>query len=530
MSVPVVEGKAAFALRGHNPDVLTCIANLSNDEVFTPPELAGQILDTIADSWAEAHDGTSIWSDPTVTFLDPFTKSGVFLREIVSRLTAGLEEEIPDLRDRVDHILTTQVYGIGITQLTALLARRSVYCSKDATGEHSIAGTFDRDWGNIWFERTEHTWAGARCAYCGASSSGYERGDGRETHAYAFIHTTDIKSRLAHMFGADVQFDVIIGNPPYQLSSDGGTRDVPIYQKFVQAAKTLAPSYLAMVMPSRWMAGGLGLGDFRAEMLSDRRISVLTDFPVSKDVFPGVEVKGGVCYFLWERDRAGDCAVTIVRGAERYGPRQRRLDEHDVFVRDLRALEILAMVRQRGEPPLSKVMSSRTAFGLVSNFSDFRQKAAPGDVRFYGTSPTGRTTGWISIDQVLTNQANVDTWKAMIPKAGSDGGQKLPDVVLGKPWIAERPSVCTQSFLFVPVATRAEAESIESYYRTRFLRFLVSLRKITQDTTASTFSWVPQQTWDRAWTDEELYAKYGLSEDDVAYIESQVKPMRTTDV
>ncbi|MBW8764512.1 MAG: restriction endonuclease, partial [Microbacterium sp.] len=152
--------QAAFALRGHNPDVLTCIANLSNDEVFTPPEFANQMLDTLEEAWAESNDGASIWADPNVTFLDPFTKSGVFLREITRRLTIGLESQISGLEERVDHILTNQVFGIGVTRLTSLLARRSVYCSKDATGEHSIAKSFDRDWGNIWFERTEHTWTG----------------------------------------------------------------------------------------------------------------------------------------------------------------------------------------------------------------------------------------------------------------------------------------------------------------------------------------------------------------------------------
>ena len=161
--------QASFTLRGRNPDVLTCIANLSNDEVFTPPEFANRMLDTLAEAWAANNGGADLWADSTVRFLDPCTKSGVFLREITSRLTKGLAAEIPDLQKRVDHILTKQVFGIGITYLTSLLARRSVYCSKHANGEHSIAKGFASDAGNIWFERTEHTWENGRCKYCGAS-------------------------------------------------------------------------------------------------------------------------------------------------------------------------------------------------------------------------------------------------------------------------------------------------------------------------------------------------------------------------
>jgi site-specific DNA-methyltransferase (adenine-specific) len=259
--------QASFALRGRNPDVLTCIANLSNDEVFTPPEFANQMLDTLAEAWAADNNGANLWADKTVKFLDPFTKSGIFLREITSRLTKGLENEIPDLGERVNHVLTKQVFGIGITHLTSLLARRSVYCSKHANGPHSIAKGFAGDDGNIWFERMEHTWVDGRCAYCGAGQKTFDRGEGLETHAYAFIHTDDIKARTTALFGGDMQFDVIIGNPPYQLASDGGTRDIPIYHRFVEQAKKLHPRFLVMVIPSRWMAAGLGLGDFRAECL-----------------------------------------------------------------------------------------------------------------------------------------------------------------------------------------------------------------------------------------------------------------------
>jgi site-specific DNA-methyltransferase (adenine-specific) len=520
--------QASFTLQSHNPDVLTCIANLSNDEVFTPPEFANQMLDTLALSWASSNDGENIWSNKEVTFLDPCTKSGVFLREIVKRLNDGLTKEIPDLTERINHILTKQVFGIGITELTSLLARRTVYCSKNANGIHSIARTFTSDKGNVWFERTEHTWIKGKCKFCNASKGEYARTKELETHAYAFLHTEDIKSRLSAMFGGKMHFDVIIGNPPYQLGSDGGTRDVPIYQKFVEQAKTLEPRFLTMVIPARWMAGGLGLGDFRASMLSDRRIRILRDYPVSKDVFPSVEVKGGICVFLWSFADEGDCQVTSIRGAEEIGPISRRMDEYDVFVRESRALGILEKVLSSNESSMTDVVSARTAFGVVSNFAGYFDKPGKGRVRYYATSPKGRVEAWIDRTQASNNVDAIDKWKAMIPKAGSDGGQKIPDVVLGKPWVAQPPSICTQSFLFVSLDNESSAQSVASYYQTKFLRFLVSLRKITQDTTAQSYLWVPQQSWDREWKDKELYMKYKFTKDEIEFIENMIRPMELT--
>lgn len=516
--------QASFTLRGRNPDVLTCIANLSNDEVFTPPEFANRMLDTLADAWAATHDGANLWADKMVKFLDPCTKSGVFLREITSRLTAGLEKEIPNLEKRVDHILTKQVFGIGITQITSLLARRSVYCSKHATGEHSIARSLTRDDGNIWFQRIRHTWDGDRCRFCGAGKSVFDRAKGLETHAYAFIHTDNIRTRLAEIFGGNMQFDVIVGNPPYQLASDGGTRDVPIYQHFVEQAKKLQPRFLAMVIPSRWMASGLGLSEFRDTMLKDRRIRELVDYPAANDVFPGVEVKAGVCYFLWDASHDADCKVTTIRGGEVQGPTRRNLGEYDVFVRDSRAVSILHKVLACNEAPINTILARDKEFGWTSNFDGFHEKERSRDVPLYYIRKMKRGIGYIEREKVTKSTALIDTWKVLVPEA-FNGGDGIPHQIIGKSLIAPSPSVCTQSFLFFHVGSRKAAESLQSYYTTRFFRFLVSLRKITQHATHSTYVWVPMQTWNRTWRDEELYEKYGITRKEQTYIESQVREM-----
>jgi site-specific DNA-methyltransferase (adenine-specific) len=526
--------QAGFALRGRNPDVLTCIANLSNDEVFTPPEFANRMLDTLAAAWATDHNGADLWADKSVRFLDPCTKSGVHLREITSRLTKGLAAEIPDLEERVDHILTKQVFGIGITYLTSLLARRSVYCSKHAQGKHSIGKGFKSDAGNIWFERTEHQWANGKCRYCGAPRAIFDREAGLETHAYAFIHTDNIKTWLAELFGGDMQFDVIIGNPPYQMTGGGGgTNDSSIYHLFVEQAMRLEPRHLSMVIPSRWMAGGRGMDEFRKTMLGDRHLRTLVDYPNSAQVFPGVDLKSGVCYFLWDSEHNGDCAVTLIRDRDVTGPTNRRLDEYDVFIRDERAAVILKKVLEKEEPSFEDLLTGDTPFGLATNFKAFKaREPGEGEVKVYASSNAGRRSGAMKRALITKNTHLIDTWKVLAPKAGpgNSGGHVLPDMVLGKPSVAEPNSVCTQTWIVAgPLKSKKQAEIVGRYLQTSFVRFLVSLRKISQDAMKGVYRWVPQQNWNQDWTDEALYKKYGITKEEIAFINSMIRPMASED-
>ena len=335
----------------YNPDVLNCLANLSNDEVFTPPALANQILDLLP---------KELFANPKTTFLDPFCKSGVFLREIVKRLDRGLQEQIPDRQERIDHILHNQVYGIAITELTSLLSRRSVYCSKKADGELSVTH-FDNPEGNIQYKALRHTWDNGKCRYCGASQAVYDRGTAAEQYAYQFIHT-DNPEKLFNM-----KFDVIIGNPPYQLSDgSGGSSDaaMPIYNKFIEQAQKLNPKYLSMIVPSKWMVGGRGLNAFRDKMKTDRHISRLFDFENASDCFEGVHIDGGVCYFLWEKDYDGlvehnyksNDGNTIVT-------RHSLCNEYfDFIIRDGRIFSLLEKTKE--ETRFSSIVSSTKPFGV----------------------------------------------------------------------------------------------------------------------------------------------------------------------
>lgn len=524
-------------LRGRNPDVLTCIANLSNDEVFTPPEFANKMLDRLTEAWAADYGGANLWANSSVRFLDPFTKSGVFLREITSRLVEGLKDEIPDLQQRVDHILTHQVFGIAITRLTSLLARRSVYCSKFANGDHSIFKSSKTDQGNIWFEPMEHTWESEKCVYCGASKKILDREDGRETYAAPFTHTKDVKKFIGKIFGGNMQFDVIIGNPPYQLDDGGyGKSAAPIYQLFVEQAKKLEPRYLSLVIPSRWFAGGKGLDDFRAEMLNDDRLRSIDDYLSAADVFPGIGLKGGVCYFLWERDNPGLCRVTTRFKSWPVSTATRPLIEKgvDIFIRFNEGLSILKKVvtietgqsislSLSDDKRFDKLVSSRKPFGLETKFKGTATKTA-GDVLVYQNGGIGYTQR----ELITSGIELIDSWKVYVGRAAPGTGNRdtYPHRIISTPFIGEPGSISSETYLCIgPLHSKIEAESVLSYLSCRLTRLLILLHKPSQDTTRKVYTFVPIQKWTKQWSDADLYEKYKLTKSEIEFIEKIVRPL-----
>lgn len=505
----------------YNPDVLSCLANLSNDEVFTPPSVVNAMLDMLPQE---------LFSDPNATFLDPACKSGVFLREIAKRLLVGLAEQIPDLQERIDHIFHKQLFGIGITELTSLLARRSVYCSKYPNSVYSVS-KFDDASGNIRFKRIQHRWKNGRCEWCGASEDqfGEKKREGLEAHAYEFIHT----GKLEEMFG--MKFDVIIGNPPYQLGDGGGmgSSAIPIYNQFVERAKRLSPRFLSMIIPARWFSGGRELHEFRKTMLNDKHIRKLHDFPDASLCFPGVEIKGGVCFFLWDRENEGDCAVYTHLDANHIKEHERPLLEKgmDTFIRYDELISVLAKVRSHGESTFDSIVSANDPFGfdMRENGSykrikpEYRLTRFDGAVSFYYNGWRNDGIGYIKRSSIRKGTDLVDKYKVLIPKAWGVGNM-LKDWL--NPLIVEPQSCCTETYLVVGTySQRTEAENVVSYIQTKFFHALVSMMKITQNSMQGVYSLVPMQDFSKPWTDAELYAKYGLVEDEIAFIESMIKPM-----
>lgn len=500
------------------PDILEVISDLSNDEVFTPPAIANAMLDLLP---------PDVWTNSTLRWLDPGAKTGVYLREVTKRLMSGLAGEIPNEDERLNHILTNMVFGIAITDLTSQISRRSLYCSKDASSEHSVV-RMPSAGGNVWFERVEHSYTSGRCSECGATEEKMEKPN-RDNHAYAFIHQT---GREAVGRSISMKFDVIVGNPPYHMEDGGGegSSAVPLYNLFVEQAKALNPQYITMVIPARWYSGGKGLDAFRNSMLRDQRITSIDDFPETELIFPGRNIRGGVCYFLWSQGHTGPARITNHRksGVNPVAVRPLLEPGLSTFVRHNEAISILHKVRSKNEETFSNRVQSRNPYGIPSNFAQFSKKKTPSKSILLYRSRRGESVDrevFIARDQVQNNVGFAKRHKVLVSKA-SPGGDEFPHTVFSRPFVASPGSVSTETYLIVDfVDSKSEGANLVSYIGTRFFRFLVLLVKNTQNISKGSFSLVPVQDMSRVWTDKQLYKKYNITAAEQEYIEALVKEM-----
>lgn len=522
----------------HTTDILDCLANISNDEVFTPPHIAKKMLDLLP---------AELWSNPDAKFLDPFTKSGVFLREIAQRLIVGLENQIPNLQDRIDHIFGNQIYGIAVTELTALMSRRSLYCTKKANHpKYAQATIFDTEQGNIFFEELSHTWnKNGKCIHCGINDKELndDNREGKNKFAYPFIHDKNPFT--------DMKFDVIIGNPPYQLEvgNDGGnsSKAKAIYHLFIEQAMKLEPHYLVMITPSRWMTRSVeGISnDWINEMLSSKQFREIHDFLDAKGIFTGTPPEGGINYFLWDKDYNGECDYYLYKNGDDkepfYEKRYLASDGVDIVIRDVMALQILNKIIKveqdyitREDANFSDLVSPKDFFTnkqfLTSSWNGFTNIPNKDyNIKYYPNKNLLKGEGdfgWVNINQIPKNRPTKDLHKVYIP-AGYGGKEK----VLGKPFYGEPNSVCSQTYLVIgynPAKhqfTKEKCFNIISYIKTRFFRYLVSIKKKTQNGARGVYQFVPVQDFTKQWTDEELYKKYNLTQEEIDYIEDRIDVM-----
>lgn len=502
----------------YKPDILSCLADLSNDEVFTPPDIANQLLDMLPQE---------LFRSPDTKFLDPACKSGVFLREIAKRLIAGLADKIPNLQERCDWIFHHQLYGIAITELTSLLARRSVYCSKYANGPFSVSH-FDTPVGNIVFHKIKHKWdrrnKEGHCIFCGTAYKGTlndVKRDGMESHAYEFIHTLHPEDIFK------MKFDVIISNPPYQLDTNGaGKQAKPIYNLFVEQAKKLQPKYITMIIPSRWFSGGMGLDSFRDTMMHDKSIRQLVDYTNAKDCFQNLSVSGGVCYFLWNRDQKGQCEFTnIINGKSNTVTRD--LDEFPILVRYNKAISVIHKVMEKDRNHLlADRVSPLMPFGLSTSY---RGRQKPSDTDTIALQASNGIT-YISRSEITKGQELIDKYKILVSKtsaehAGEPGKDGMFRIIPSSMRVMNPGEVCTHSYFLVgDYDNKIEANNTLSYLKTKFVRFLMLMSMSGFGLSKSVFRFVPMQDFDKSWSDEELNVKYGLAPDEIELINSMIKP------
>lgn len=522
-------------------DILETINNVGNDEVFTPRKVVDMMLDSLPDE---------VWHNPHYRWLNPATKTGIFEREIAIRLDEGLKDEIPDTETRRKHILQDMIFSIGQTKFTANVARRTLYyccqanrpCDGIKEDGHYVNGYaigngtwFDDPEGNIKTPRSDHVMKKGKCIFCGITeNSRYLDANQREKYSYDFIHYnsgSELQTYLAdRFFKGDkcMKFDIIVGNPPYQLSTnEKGTQATPIYQLFAMQAFAMNPRYVTMIMPSKWFAGGMStLDEFRKYMMSCGKIRYLIDYANAKDCFPTNSIAGGVNFFLWDREYAGECSFVNIIGDRQYF-QSRGLDEFPILVRQNEAVSILRKVKSKAEETIDQIASPLMPFGLST---DVRGVELP-DTKNCVALHTSKGITYVEKSSIRKGFDILDKYKVLVGILGAEHALE-PDkdgkyrIITSSMKVLAPGEACTHSYFTIgKYDNEEEARNLYSYLRTKFARFLILSAMTSTHLSRNVLIFLPIQDFSRAYTDSDLYLKYDLTNDEIDFIEEQMKEM-----
>lgn len=521
-------------------DILNMLNSISNFEIFTPFEVAQNMVNLLPED---------VFKDPSYKFLDPCVKSGIFLREIIYKLNdnlplikytdpySGITYDLSDKKERISHILRNMIYGIAISELTAYVSRRTLYGVMDANVDKELEflnskllskkqdiNSDDLHFNDYYDYKIFNT----------KDRNGYEKEgnifypndetniDNEDTH-YPFINETEHKF-INLIKEGKVKFNIIIGNPPYQ-QNDGGNESSakPIYQHFINNGLNLKPKHICMIIPSRWMLGGKGLDKFRKQMFLDKKIKKIVDFFNEKDCFPGVTVEGGVCYFIRSEDNSdGICEFTNIINGESITIK-RKLWNETIFLRDNNSFNIIKKINF--ENNLSNIVMSRNTFGFLTNFKDFNKIYINDYIKIFLKENKKTIEGYIDKNKIEKNKDLIYKYKVVTGKAYGGAG-KVPNNVFSKPFILKPNEICSESFLVLGIYN-SEEEAIKyvNLLKTKFVRFLVFLLRISNTVKKDNFKLVPFLETSIDWNDEKLYSYFNLSKEEIEYIEKTIKPM-----
>lgn len=484
-------------------DIFEWIPNQKTNQIFTPKKVVKMMIDQL-----EEHD-PSLFTRTDSTFIDLYMKSGMYITEIVKKLFHNTRKHYNSKQECLKHILENQVYGLAPTPILQGITQAYIFGFDE---ENEI----DRK-NFVQHDLTPEA----------------EQGNA--------------KQKLQELFNLkeNMKFDAVVGNPPYQENDGGGTGSsaIPIYHKFIKSAKTFNPNYLSMIIPARWFTGGRGLDEFRVEMLNDKRIREIHDFPNASDCFASVEIKGGVCYFLWDKDFNGKTKVFTYSNSKIISKSERFLLEKDAetFIRHNEVIPILHKIQKLNEKSFVNIISANDPFGFDVRIEgsykrikpEYKKEDFKDAVKFYYNGWQREGLGYIEEGNIRKNAEMIRDYKVLITKAWGVGDMSKDWV---QPILVEPKSCCTETYLVIgPFASKQEAENVIAYTQTKLFHLLVSLIKITQNAMKKVYSFVPLQDFtsnsDIDWSksipeiDQQLYAKYQLTAEEIDFIERMIKPM-----